>query len=155
MDWQEGIRNCAKAIILRDDQILTIKYEHGNGHYFALPGGAQVHGESLEQTLIRECREELGVDIHNLGLRFIREIIFESPVPEISGRILHQVEFIYECSLDTNAFPIGGAQHDYGQVDCTWIPIIELENLTFYPKKLIEYLGRPLPKEIIYWGVVE
>jgi ADP-ribose pyrophosphatase YjhB (NUDIX family) len=66
------IRNCAKAIIVRDGSILAVKYADEGGEYFALPGGGQLHGETLPEALARECHEELGVSVRNQGLRFIR-----------------------------------------------------------------------------------
>ena len=51
-----GIRNAARAVILREGSILLLrKNGSGGGERFALPGGAQDLGETLEQALNREC----------------------------------------------------------------------------------------------------
>ncbi len=147
------IRNCAKAIIFRDGSILAIKYDDAERDYFALPGGAQVHGETLNETLIRECREELGVTVINRGLRFIRECKFNVVDSTQSEVELHQIEFIFECSIEGNLKQGGGTHHDHGQVDVAWIPLDQLRSEIFYPKKLIEYLDEPLPEVIEYWGL--
>jgi ADP-ribose pyrophosphatase YjhB (NUDIX family) len=150
-----NIRSCAKAIIIRDGSILAIKYVDAERDYFALPGGAQVHGETLNETLIRECREELGVKVNDKGLRFIRECIYKVTDPTQTEIELHQIEFIFECSIEGNVEPIMGIHHDYGQVDVAWLPLDQLHTDIYYPKKLIEYLDEPLPDVIEYWGLVD
>lgn len=148
-----NIRNCAKAIIIRDGSILAIKYADAQRDCFALPGGAQLHGETLNETLIRECREELGVTVINQALRFIRECIFNVTDSTQTEVELHQVEFIFECSIEGNAEPGMGKHRDYSQVDVAWLPLDQLHTDIFYPKKLIEYLDEHLPEVIEYWGL--
>lgn len=150
-----NIRNCAKAIIIRNGSILAIKYDDAEREYFALPGGAQHHGETLNETLMRECHEELGVTVIDHGMRFIRECIFRVTDPTQTEVELHQIEFIFECSIEGNAEPGKGTHHDYGQVDVVWLPLRRLQTDIFYPKKLIEYLDGPLPDVTEYWGLVD
>jgi 8-oxo-dGTP pyrophosphatase MutT (NUDIX family) len=149
------LRNCAKAIIIRDAKILTIKYSDQGGELFALPGGGQLHGETLPEALERECREELGVTVRNLGLRFIREYIGKHGDYSWRDAGVHQVEFIFECELNAGDEPMGGSHGDHSQVAIAWLPIATLPAHRFYPKELIQYLGRPLPRQIEYWGDVE
>ena len=52
-----------KAIIVRDQQLLTIVKQYPEGIAYILPGGKQEFGETLEQAIQRECREELGGDM--------------------------------------------------------------------------------------------
>lgn len=149
------MRNCARAIIIRDGHILSVKYSDEGGEYYALPGGGQLHGETLPKALVRECQEELGVVVKNLGRRFIREYIGKDQ--ESSGRDadVHQVEFIYECELESGADPKMGLHRDYSQVAIAWLPILEISEYRFYPKTLIGYLGKPFERTIEYWGNVE
>ena len=147
------VRNCAKAIIIRGGHILSVKYSDEGGEYYALPGGGQLHGETLPKALLRECREELGITVKNLGLRFIREYIGKDQESTWRDAEIHQVEFIYECELDGE--PKTGSHRDHGQVGIAWLPIDAITEVHFYPKTLIRYLGRPLPRQIEYWGSVE
>jgi 8-oxo-dGTP diphosphatase len=52
------------AIIMIDgDQILLIhRYKYGR-EYYIIPGGGVESGETLEQTALREAKEETGLDI--------------------------------------------------------------------------------------------
>lgn len=62
-DVQVGLRQRAGAIIIRDGSVLLIhRHRHGN-EYYVLPGGGIEEGESPEEAVIRELREEAGVDI--------------------------------------------------------------------------------------------
>jgi 8-oxo-dGTP diphosphatase len=146
------IRNCVKAIIVRDGKILAVKYADEGGEYHALPGGGQLHGETLPQALLRECREELGIAVRNRGLRFIWEYIGKYGESSWRDADVHQVEFIYECEIVGEVDPTGGAHRDHTQVDIAWLPIDAITNYRFYPKKLIGHLDGPLPSEIEYWG---
>lgn len=65
-----GIRNSAKAIVVKEGKLLTIKMHENGGTYYILPGGGQEHGENLHQALERECKEELGAEVE------IRELLF-------------------------------------------------------------------------------
>lgn len=50
--------------IIRDGQILVAhRADHPQGTGWEFPGGKREPGETLEQTAVREVREELGIDI--------------------------------------------------------------------------------------------
>jgi len=67
------IRNSAKAIIIKDGKLLTTKNQSRTGIFFILPGGGQEFGETLHETLERECREEIGCKVEVSELLWIRE----------------------------------------------------------------------------------
>ncbi len=52
-----------RAIIIDQDRILLIKRIKKSSTYWVLPGGGLEHGETEEEAVTRECKEELGVDI--------------------------------------------------------------------------------------------
>ena len=53
-------RVAARALITHDNRILLVKEHDGDG-WWAIPGGGIDHGEAVEQSLLREIEEELGV----------------------------------------------------------------------------------------------
>jgi mutator protein MutT len=69
--WGEGNQKIvnrievAAAVIEKDEKILITrrKSESHLGDYWEFPGGKRENGEDLESCLIREIREELGIDI--------------------------------------------------------------------------------------------
>ncbi len=64
----ERITSAAFGII-RDDQgrILLVANRYVDGVRWGLPGGGQRRGERLEETIMRECREEIGLTVRVSG----------------------------------------------------------------------------------------
>ena len=57
--------NVSAAVIVKDNKYFIAKRNKDKhlGGYFEFPGGKQDKDETLEQTVIREIKEELNVDI--------------------------------------------------------------------------------------------
>jgi 8-oxo-dGTP diphosphatase len=149
------IRTCARAIIVRDGKMLAVKYADPGGEYYALPGGRQRHGESLPETVVRECWEELNVNVTEFDLKFIQEYIGRLGDSSWRDSDVHQIEFLYECKISDAEEPRPGNHRDKDQVDIAWLPIELLASYRFYPRKLLEYVGKPLPAGVEYWGIAE
>ena len=74
----------AAGICIQNDRILLQKPTNDNG--FAFPGGHAAFGETNEETLIREFKEEIGADISVGELKWVGEIFFpwgEKPCHQI------------------------------------------------------------------------
>lgn len=52
-----------RAIVIKDDKIALIERWKNGLHFFVLPGGRLEIGESAEQCVIREIKEELNINI--------------------------------------------------------------------------------------------
>lgn len=53
----------SRAIIIRNNQLLVMERQKGGNHYYTLVGGGIEKGETKEQALIREVKEETNLDI--------------------------------------------------------------------------------------------
>jgi ADP-ribose pyrophosphatase YjhB (NUDIX family) len=59
----QNIRIRAAGILVKDGKILLVRHEKNNKSYWLIPGGGVDFGESVEESLIREYREEVGITI--------------------------------------------------------------------------------------------
>jgi A/G-specific adenine glycosylase len=109
----------AAGVIYRDDGRFLIAQRPVNGLLGGLwefPGGKQEPGEALEQTLVREIREELGIEIR-------------------VSHLLTQVRHAYthfRITLHTfHATWVGGEVQHLGVADHAWVTLPDLPRYPF------------------------
>lgn len=112
------------ALIIRDQEILLMRYRYGNSDVFMLPGGNQDPGETLTDTIKREIQEELTLDVETSKMVICGEVILW-PNKEDT---LH---CIFEAEI-TSGTPVLNPEHTSAQ-EIVWLPISELENKHIYP----------------------
>jgi 8-oxo-dGTP diphosphatase len=57
------MRQRVGAIIFEDDAIILLKRVTEERTYWVFPGGEIDPGETKEEAMVRECKEELGIDV--------------------------------------------------------------------------------------------
>lgn len=132
------VRSAARALIVQDSSLLAVAMRDAQGDFFILPGGGQQHGETLEQTLHRECREELGVEIETGPLLYVREYIGKHHDFRKKHKGFHQLECVFRCWLTDPRAPFAPSSvgKDKLQVGITWIPLKGIAQSRFYPEAL-------------------
>lgn len=130
------IRNSAKALIIRNDHVLAVKLKDVEGFWYTLPGGGQEPGETLFETLKRECLEEVNAEVAIGELRFIREYLGKNHEFADHDTDTHQIEFMFLCHVAEDAVFENGTLPDTGQVGVEWLPLAELDNYRLYPLAL-------------------
>jgi ADP-ribose pyrophosphatase YjhB (NUDIX family) len=131
------IRNSAKAIIIENKKILLTKNKDDFGFFYLFPGGGQEHGEELKDAVLRECLEEIGEKVVVGNLVYVREYIGKNHEFAAWDSDVHQVEFYFQCSLESNDSTFVNATNpDKDQVGVEWIDIKNLEKIRLYPKAL-------------------
>lgn len=67
MTDKKGYRKCVRVIITKGSQILLgQKVLEDKRKVYAFPGGGVEDGDTLEETVIKECLEEVGIEIKNI-----------------------------------------------------------------------------------------
>ena len=135
------LRNSAKAIIIRDNNLLCTKHKDIWGIYYLLPGGGLHPGENLVQALKRECMEELSIKIDVGRLRFIREYIGKNHEFMEYDFGMHQVEFMFICDIVGDGNIKMGYEPDSGQIGYEWLPLMRLGEYRIYPSKLRDVIS--------------
>jgi mutator protein MutT len=102
------------AVIVQDGKVLLVKRRYAplKGEW-SLPGGGVEVGETLEECVVREMREETGLDIE------------VGPVIEVFDRITHdtdgRVQYHYVL-VDYLCWPIGGELNASSDVEeAVWV----------------------------------
>ena len=135
------IRNSIKAIIVRDGALLVTKNRDDDGVFYLLPGGGQRHGETMEEALARECREEIGVKVKMFDIVYIREYRGRNHEFAEHDSWVHQIEFMFRCEIADDAEPSNGTEPDSFQEGVLWVPLEELAEYRLYPAVLKEVLN--------------
>lgn len=87
------IRVIAICLFRRGDEILVTEgLDTSTNRRYARPlGGGIELGETSEQTIVREIREEIGTEVCDLKLLGVLENLFE-----LEGEQRHEVVFVYD-----------------------------------------------------------
>jgi 8-oxo-dGTP diphosphatase len=122
------------AVFERESEILCMKYVYGGKEVFALPGGGADKDTPLQEAIVAEWRDELGVKLE-LG-----EVIMigEAPATKRHPQTLHIVFAAHEIHGTPKIRP--DSTHS---LDIAWVPIGKLPKSPLYPdvgRKLYEHL---------------
>ena len=107
------------AIIFRDDRVLLVQRgsEPSYGKW-SIPGGLVELGESLQEAVLREVREEVGLEVKVLDL----VVALDRVIPDHAGRIEYHyilLDFLCECPAG-EPFPASDV------LNCAFVPILSL-----------------------------
>lgn len=131
-----GVRTAARAIIVRNDELLVVRIKSDEGEFLVLPGGGQNHGETLQSTVVREVNEELGLNVIVEDLAYVREYVGKNhSMHRIHGHF-HQVETVFYCRCDDFDLIGGGKGQDRRQVGFLWIPLSKIDQHPISPPGL-------------------
>ena len=122
-----------QGLILQDGCLLVIRHqEHATGHgYWVIPGGGIEDGESEEECVIREMKEETNLDVE------IDQLLWDEPAP---------AEGVYKWRKSYLCRPVGGeaapgyepeveAAENYAIIEVRWI---DLNDKSGWPNDLAE-----------------
>jgi len=123
------------AVFVREAEVLCMKYIYGGKEVFALPGGGVDKDIPLQDAVIMEWKEELGVKLE-LGNIIL---VGEAPATKHHPQTLH---IVFEA-LEIVGTPKVRREHTHS-IDIAWVPLADLAKSPLYPdvgKQLDEYLS--------------
>ena len=122
------------AVFEREGEILCMKYIYGGKEVFALPGGGVDQDIPLQEAIVNEWQDELGVRLDAGAIIMIGE----APATKRHPQTLH---IIFEA-LEIRGTPKIRPDNTHS-LDIAWVPIEELEGTPLYPdvgRKLFDCL---------------
>lgn len=81
------------AIIINSANEVLLCKSHKWDDKYVIPGGHVKFGETLEQALIREVKEETGLEVFDLSLAGVKENVLK----DTHGKKRHFIVFDFEC----------------------------------------------------------
>lgn len=114
------------GILIENNEILLVKQKLSDKRNWSLPGGRLERGETLSQGLIREMKEETGLDVELVRMLYVCD------VASSSNTILHITFLIKrvggEIELPSNEFDENPIH------DVKFVPVSELAQYGFSEK---------------------
>lgn len=117
-----------RAIILKDEKLVSMYRERGERVFYTFPGGGQEESETEQECVIREVYEEFGI--------YVKPI---KKVYKYENQI--SVEYYYICEWVGGEFGTGqGEEYEKGQTNGeykpTMIKIEDIPNLPLMPPEV-------------------
>jgi 8-oxo-dGTP pyrophosphatase MutT (NUDIX family) len=135
------VRPSAKAVIVAERRVLVTRNRTPGDKrpdWYILPGGGQRPGETLEAALVREVREETGLEITPGPLLWVRETNV-IPLPDWPfDPADHALEFMF--AVDVVADHGDAHETDDYQIGLEWLTPTELGSVRFYPAVTVPLL---------------
>lgn len=107
------IRPGVAAVIITADGIL-LQRRDDNGKW-GLPGGGVEPGESVRVAIVREVREETGLEVEPLRLIGVySDPVNHQIVTYPDGNVIHYVSTVFECAIRGGALACGEESLELG-----------------------------------------
>lgn len=121
----------ARLIYISGNEIL-LTFSKDGGYYF-LPGGHIEDGETPEETLIREMKEEAGVTIDRA--KIVRITKFENSWLNKKGKN-HEICHIFKYNSDEKLETVSLEDH----IEIIWKPLSSLKDLDIRPNQVLQFI---------------
>jgi 8-oxo-dGTP diphosphatase len=151
------IRVSSRAIVIHDGRILLNCF--GEGLYYNFPGGGIEAGETALEAVVREVREESGLDVAAQEHLFT----FEYEPRHCGGADgdVHHISVFFRCGLTGSPELRAPSVPDVNPDDpaitshAEWVPVGELTRTPFVPRCILRSLLTYIETGVFAPGFVE
>jgi ADP-ribose pyrophosphatase YjhB (NUDIX family) len=133
------------GVIINNNRILLHCID--NNPYWSLPGGRVEIGEATSETVIREMKEEIGVDCKIIRPLWVMENFFHS-----FGYDTHEIAFYFLLTVPSALLDKGESfqeQEGKSTLAFKWHPLDDIHNITLFPQFLRTSL-KNLPESLTH-----
>lgn len=130
-----GIETIARGVCVKDGRLLLCRAKGGGSTY--LPGGHIEFGETGRAALVREVKEELGVDSSTGSFLGVLENSFIQ-----NGRPHAEVNLVYELKL-ADGVDADGLKSCEDWIEFVWQDMDDLESANLLPEGFRALSGWP------------
>ncbi len=134
------------AVFERENEILCMKYVYGGKEVFALPGGGVDKDVPLQQAVVNEWKEEIGVKLEIGGVILIGEAPGTKKYPQTLHIVFSAIEIIGTPKVRRDSTR---------SIDIAWLPMDKLKEMPLYPdvgRQLYEQLTKEPDKSLEFIG---
>jgi ADP-ribose pyrophosphatase YjhB (NUDIX family) len=127
------IRVGTRAVVFNKDNELLVEHNiRPEIDYYYLPGGGVSFHEKIEDCLVREVKEETGLEVKAERLLWVRDFIEGFPN-------LHGIEIFFLATITGGKFkPV----HDTEPHEFSFMNVEKLERIRFYPTSFVAKLKK-------------
>ena len=139
---EEGIINLrVGAIIMKDGKLLMVG-NTARPEYLYSVGGRIKFGELAEEAVVREVKEETGVEMEIDRLGFVHENYFYGDSATNRGKLIYEISFFFFMKVPENFNPGKGDFTDDGAEE--YLRWIDLDDpIRYYPEFFRSELKHP------------
>lgn len=118
------------AIIEKNGKILMVGNERVD--YLYSVGGRIKFGETAEEAVVREVREETGIELEVDRLGFVHENFFYGDAPSNLGKLIYELSFFFFMKVPSDFEPIAESfTEDHSKEFLRWVS--PDEKIKMYP----------------------
>lgn len=122
-------RISAGAIVIQEGKILLVRYKNNNGDTFLVgPGGGSMNEEGVNQTVVREVREETGLEVSPKRILFVEDLL---------SRQYRIVKIWFLCNIIGGQLDRTKGAVEEGITEAGWYAKEQLYNEIVYPPTLL------------------
>ena len=129
-----GIENIARGVCIADGHVLLCRPK--GGAYSYLPGGHIEFGEKGAEALVREVKEELGLDSKVGEMLGVVESKFVQ-----KGRVHAEISLVYRLEISNLPPPPGAVAAKEDWIEFAWWPVADLKGANLLPPEMARHVG--------------